>query len=118
MSKDDLHHASSGYSFPFLDGLRGLAILSVVICHVAITDESNPLEKMMGAAMSAGHLGVSIFFVLSGFLISLAVFSIKNKKDLYRYALRRVGKILPPFYLTIFLLGLMTFLWKRNSDVL
>lgn len=44
---------------PALDGLRGLAILMVLLCHLAF-----PLTEGAGAA------GVTIFFVLSGFLIT------------------------------------------------
>jgi peptidoglycan/LPS O-acetylase OafA/YrhL len=44
---------------PALDGLRGVAILAVLACHVA-----------MDWFEGAGHVGVGLFFVLSGFLIT------------------------------------------------
>src|SRR5882762_761690 len=109
MTKNDLHHASTGYSFPFLDGLRGISILSVVLFHLPSPSTNGLLGKIVTGYMFAGLMGVYIFFVLSGFLITLAVFAIKSKKDFYRYLIRRAGKILPPFYLTMALFGGMYF---------
>src|ERR1700690_893817 len=48
--------------FPELDGFRGLAILLVVVGHV--------LEKEFRIITELGELGVLLFFVLSGFLIT------------------------------------------------
>ena len=45
-----------------IDGLRALAVVAVIINHV------NP------SLLSSGHLGVDIFFVISGFVITLSLF--------------------------------------------
>ncbi|MBN8966627.1 MAG: acyltransferase, partial [Rhizobiales bacterium] len=42
---------------PFVDGLRAVAILSVVACHIGIP------------GLGGGYVGVDVFFVISGFLI-------------------------------------------------
>jgi peptidoglycan/LPS O-acetylase OafA/YrhL len=50
---------------PSLDGLRGVAIIMVILAHGAYAlPESALLQPLQN-----GHLGVNIFFVLSGYLI-------------------------------------------------
>ena len=71
---------------PGLDGLRGLAVLAVVIYH------------FFGDILPGGYLGVDIFFVLSGFLItSLLVreFNATGRISLKDFWLRRFRRILP-----------------------
>jgi peptidoglycan/LPS O-acetylase OafA/YrhL len=97
------HVPASGYFFPFLDGMRGIAILSVVIFHTVYFNPSTTLGVMANSLVSTGGFGVPIFFTLSGFLISLAVFTAKNPFDVYGYACRRAAKIAPPFLLSLVL---------------
>lgn len=75
---------------PSLDVLRGIAVLLVIFCHYPI----------MGF-MNAGRIGVDLFFVLSGFLISGLLFSEVQQRgsiSVGRFLLRRGFKIYPPFY--------------------
>jgi peptidoglycan/LPS O-acetylase OafA/YrhL len=54
-----------------LDGLRGLAICSVILFHAHIGfDTSEPVVKCFSAIAQCGWIGVDFFFVLSGFLIT------------------------------------------------
>jgi peptidoglycan/LPS O-acetylase OafA/YrhL len=72
---------------PALDGLRGLAILLVLLCHLDV-----PLMAGAGAA------GVTIFFVMSGFLItSLLVrgWYVDGRGHLGSFYLRRVRRLFP-----------------------
>src|SRR5262245_31111038 len=56
---------------PALDGMRGLAILMVLLHHfVAQTSATNRFEAVVNWVCSYGSLGVDLFFVLSGFLIT------------------------------------------------
>jgi peptidoglycan/LPS O-acetylase OafA/YrhL len=77
---------------PGLDGLRALSILLVLASHA-------------GAAGSAlGWLGVNIFFVISGFLITMLLLREQDRTgrlDLRRFYQRRALRILPVFYLYI-----------------
>ncbi len=72
---------------PALDGLRGLAILLVLLCHLGV--------PLMGGA---GAAGVTVFFVLSGFLItSLLVRGWRRAepRPLRAFYLRRVRRLFP-----------------------
>lgn len=75
--------------YPALDGLRGLAILLVVIYHnFGFID-----------VFFFGWLGVDLFFVLSGFLITdILLKTVGTKKYLAHFYIRRVLRIFPLFY--------------------
>jgi peptidoglycan/LPS O-acetylase OafA/YrhL len=107
---------SSSHRIPSLDGLRAISILVVVAFHVVdaacrrVTghDYSGPLRYLI-----RGELGVSVFFVISGFLITDLLLQEKNrtgKIDLYHFYVRRAFRIWPAFYAylgTIFILGML-----------
>ena len=75
-----------------IDGLRAVAVSTVILYHAGIE------------AFSGGYVGVDIFFVISGFLIfglilkelSLGVFSFSN------FYQRRIKRLLPALFLVIF----------------
>ncbi|MGZ4590360.1 MAG: acyltransferase family protein [Oryzihumus sp.] len=83
-----------GYSLgrrPALDGLRGVAVLLVVWNHCDWADHE-----------SAGSVGVTIFFVLSGFLITRLLVEEHDRSgtiDLRAFMLRRARRLLPALYL-------------------
>jgi peptidoglycan/LPS O-acetylase OafA/YrhL len=112
--------ASTGKHFDVLDGMRGVAIIMVVAFHVFYTNpESGKLIHALGDIVGMGWLGVPIFFALSGFLISYPFFR-KRAADsrfwyLKGYTLRRIGKIIPPFYLSILVFAVYYLL--RFSDL-
>ena len=111
--------SSTGNHFDVLDGLRGIAILMVVILHTFYVNETRSVaEWVLGYVIPAGWVGVPIFFVLSGFLISLPFFTGRQANaDFWYpkgYARRRLAKIMPPFYLSI--LFFAVFYWFRFHD--
>lgn len=111
--------SSTGRHFDALDGLRGLAILIVVAFHTLYTNPAQGvLARGVGYIIGAGWMGVPIFFVLSGFLISYPFFRGRNKDPRFwypeGYARRRIGKIIPPFYLSILLF--LGFYWWLFRD--
>jgi peptidoglycan/LPS O-acetylase OafA/YrhL len=94
---------------PELDSLRGVAILSVVLYHGFFW--SNNLTGLSGLARIVvnltrfGWLGVNLFFVLSGFLITGILFGQKKALDYYsHFYFRRVVRILPALYALLFIL--------------
>jgi peptidoglycan/LPS O-acetylase OafA/YrhL len=89
-----------------LDGVRGLAILTVLM-HQLLFDV--PLRshavRLALAPLQAGWLGVQIFFVLSGFLITGILLDSKHASNYWSsFYMRRVLRIFPPYY---FLLSVM-----------
>src|SRR4051812_41420272 len=70
---------------PALDGMRGLAILLVLLLHCTedITSRS-PSARMLVGLASIGWCGVNLFFVLSGFLITGILFDTKDTSHRYR----------------------------------
>jgi peptidoglycan/LPS O-acetylase OafA/YrhL len=112
---------SSGQHWDLLDGLRGLAILMVVACHGFYTNpEGAKLLQMVGNFISGGAIGVQMFFVLSGFLISYPLLRVKDANPaawyVPGYIIRRFLKIFPPFFLCILLLALTYRFVDGNFD--
>lgn len=95
-------------TYGFLDGIRGIAILLVLACHLLyVNPQASPGMLFLFGIFGAGTFGVTIFFALSGFLISLPFWKGKARGaplDLRRYALRRFWKIAPPLALSLLIL--------------
>lgn len=88
---------------PSLDGLRGVAILLVIVAHATPSIRRYVPQGLLDYAGN-GALGVNIFFVLSGFLIyNLSVREIDRTGafDWRQFYIRRVLRIFPCFYLYI-----------------
>lgn len=93
----------SGRLLP-LDGVRGLAVLVVIIHNSGwIAGESQLFVlKLANAIMATGWIGVQVFFVLSGFLITGILLDTKGKPHFFRsFYLRRVLRIFPLYYLVV-----------------
>jgi peptidoglycan/LPS O-acetylase OafA/YrhL len=97
---------------PALDGLRGISILLVLLAHASQTHGfSSP--GLIRAAARHGSIGVDVFFVLSGFLITLLLLRELERtrtvslKDFYR---RRALRILPAYITFLLAVGVITHL--------
>jgi peptidoglycan/LPS O-acetylase OafA/YrhL len=95
----------SGRHIPALDGVRGLAVLTVFFYHYGGgAQSSNVALRFIGVCVHAGWCGVTLFFLLSGFLISGILWDKKEQphwwRDFYR---RRVLRIFPLYYAALLL---------------
>lgn len=107
MSRQDHnnHPMSSSKYRADIDGLRAVAVLSVAIFH------------LQASWLPSGFLGVDIFFVISGFLITSIIYreidlGCFSFKDFY---LRRIKRILPVFFVVLFstlLVGFFLMPWE------
>jgi len=94
---------------PELDSIRGVAILGVLLYHGLYwgldLSKFSRLERAVLSCMWLGRLGVNLFFVLSGFLITGLLIDARNKPRYYsRFYIRRGLRILPAYSLTILIL--------------
>ena len=95
---------------PELDSVRGIAILLVLLLHGMarpLNAELSRAGNLTLAICNYGGVGVNLFFVLSGFLITgILVNSRSNTEYYHRFYTRRALRILPAFYATLLLLML------------
>ena len=92
---------------PALDGLRGLAVVLVLGCHAALLTRGSIqgiTAHLVDVVLGAGWIGVDLFFVLSGFLITGILLQTKESPVYYKsFFARRFLRIFPLYYLLIIL---------------
>jgi peptidoglycan/LPS O-acetylase OafA/YrhL len=83
-----------------LDGVRGLAILMVMVGHFWLgAHPQNAFESGLYTVLQNGWIGVDLFFVLSGFLITGILLDAKGADGYFRnFYARRVLRIFPLYY--------------------
>ena len=93
---------------PHLDGLRGIAILMVVLYHY-------------GSGFfifDYGWAGVDLFFVLSGYLLTGRIFSnIVDKKIIWKYYINRALRIVPLYFLTLTVFFFVWFTFASTENI-
>lgn len=99
---------------PALDGIRGVAIILVLLVHFIppVAMQWRPAEWFMKIFSTGGWIGVDLFFVLSGFLITGILLKTKSQPDYFRnFYVRRTLRIAPVYFLALFILfGLLPFI--------
>jgi len=91
---------------PGLDGMRALAVVAVMIYHTN------------NGWLPGGFIGVEVFFVISGYLITLLLIGEHEKQgriDLKQFWLRRARRLLPAVFFMLTLLMIYTALFKRDT---
>ena len=103
-SLDHRHHLQS------LDGIRGLAITMVFFHHYYPRNVHNPIGLLSGF----GWMGVDLFFVLSGFLITGILYDTVSQANFFKnFYVRRALRLLPVYFVVV---GLVLFVSWMNGE--
>ena len=101
--------ASLSQRIPALDGIRGVAVLLVFAYHVGFFTGTGGAANDAGAFAALarhGWMGVDVFFVLSGFLITGILLEGRGEVGwLRRFYLRRAARIVPAYYALLLVVG-------------
>ena len=102
---------------PELDGLRGLAILLVLLGHYFAVPGIGAASLLNGYWFRLGWTGVDLFFVLSGFLIGGILLEVRNSPNYFKtFYARRFFRIIPLYYVWILIcIALSVFEWRFLS---
>jgi len=100
---------------PSLDGLRAIAVLLVLWCHVPVTLTGYPDWLLLARWwLEPGDLGVELFFALSGFLITRILLAEQAAHQPVRwFLLRRMLRIFPIYYLLL----LVMLFWRPGAEI-
>lgn len=98
---------------PELDGLRGIAVILVLFRHAVrpFLEKGEPPDPTLGwdvsTFMANGWIGVDLFFVLSGFLITHHILGLRDRNNgdwhWKPYLQKRALRIIPAYYAVLFL---------------
>lgn len=100
---------SEAHRIPSLDGMRALSIALVIAWHMSSSGSAPWLTPLW--RIDAGNLGVRVFFVISGYLIT-SLLLIEHARsgtiNLRRFYLRRAFRIMPAFYVFLSVIALLS----------
>ena len=98
------------HHIPSLDGLRALSVLLVIVLHTLLRNSLYKFIPFPLRLLGNGALGVFIFFVISGYLITTLLLREQETTralSLRSFYLRRAFRILPPLYAYILFLAIL-----------
>jgi peptidoglycan/LPS O-acetylase OafA/YrhL len=106
-----------------LNGVRGVAAVGIVLFHVVHTKvpvfpQWHPLAWFLGTLFERGHLGVDLFFVLSGFVLAHTHLESIRPLDLRgygRFLRKRVARTYPAYLASLLLLCLLILAIRSNG---
>jgi len=97
---------TQGRFIPQIDGLRFVAIASVVLFHIYATFESGTIPAPFTFDADLPKRGVELFFAISGFILGVPFasrFLLHGPPvDLKQYFLRRLTRLEPPYFIALF----------------
>lgn len=98
MDKALLKHGSY---YQFLDSLRGIAIVLVIIHHVGLHFPELQFDAVAQTLIRVGWSGVDIFFAISGYLITKILMEANERRDIKRFFIKRFFRIVPLYFTAI-----------------
>jgi peptidoglycan/LPS O-acetylase OafA/YrhL len=102
---DALYERARRSHIPALDGLRGIAVLTVMWLHFVFLVPRTGGERVFWNLSETGWIGVDLFFVLSGFLITGILYDAKGGPHYFRnFYIRRSLRIFPLYYAFLILI--------------
>jgi peptidoglycan/LPS O-acetylase OafA/YrhL len=111
VSSGDPENPGGFQHIPALDGIRGLAILMVLFFHLfaSNTETGSKLFDLLNQFRASCYLGVNLFFVLSGFLITGILLDTRTRPHFFKtFYARRALRIFPLYYGVLIVLFLLT----------
>src|ERR1700692_4845763 len=98
---------------PELDGLRGFAILIVIVGHYISVSAPRHIGQVLSTTAALSWTGVDLFFVLSGFLIGGILLDVRDSSNYFRvFYARRFFRIFPVYYAWLILYVLLLVLGR------
>ena len=101
----DVDRRSAGTYFPAMDGYRAVAALAVLLAHVALLSGIVRTNAVFGPYLARADVGVSVFFLLSGFLLYrpfvAARLAGRPSGSLGGYVRRRALRIIPAYWFAL-----------------
>ncbi len=86
--------------YEYIDSLRGIAILLVILTHVR--QHLRFFPELINQITLDGHLGVQLFFIVSAFTLTMSYYSRINEQNKTKnFFIRRFFIIVPLYYLAI-----------------
>ena len=93
------------YYRPDIDGLRAIAVVAVIVNHFT------------NSILLSGYLGVDIFFVISGYVITSSIYNQKNKtfiKFLGDFYAKRIKRLIPALIFYVLLMSIIICLLRAS----
>jgi peptidoglycan/LPS O-acetylase OafA/YrhL len=108
------HAVAEGARVRELDGVRGVAILLVMVHHFALSARALGFDSKLLTLGQLGWCGVDLFFVLSGFLITGILYDSKGSGGYFRnFYARRILRIFPLYYMALAVVILLSSIWPK-----
>ncbi|MGH2783132.1 MAG: acyltransferase family protein, partial [Thermoleophilaceae bacterium] len=86
---------------PTFDAFRGAAVLAIVMYHLFLRSEWVPDGALPRALLTSGFMSLDLLFLISGFVMFLPVAARGSLGDLRAFAIRRVARIAPAYYISL-----------------
>lgn len=104
--------------YALLTPLRGLAALWVFMFHLGICETYRSRFPVLAALCGAGHLGVPMFFVISGYCLTASAESAAGRgESAWSFMRRRLVRIYPPLWLSIVVIAILPFASEALSSL-